>query len=202
MSRRHKKHPQFEIDYQFYFSQRHQFNFCGADIKSAYQIQYPNDPESLGNDEDGSPILWAIPYSKEGKIAKECFYRLDSEGKRLPCFEPELLVELLTCKAGVNLQIKIWAEGRAEYTLPLDELMEYVEHFKCPDWVLKAVENQKQKILKEWIDERKWKQHKFYQDAFTFHMGGALQDIKKESANPDPQVILGDDNSLQRTLND
>lgn len=179
MSRRHKKHPQFEIDYQFYLSQRYAFSFCGSDLKEVYKIQFPTDPEFFGVDEEGNQITWDFPYSENGKSAKECFYRLDSEGKRQPCREPQLLVEILTCKAGINLQIKIWAEGRAEYTLPLDELQEYINHYNCPDWVLKAVENQKTKILKEWAAEKKWEQHKFYLDAFTFHLGEVILENEK-----------------------
>ena len=182
MSRKNKNRTQFENDWQFYFTQRHHFIFSGSDIKDSYKIQFPGEPDIKTTDDEGKEITvpWTIPYSKQGKTAKECFYKLDSEGKRLPCSEPQLLVEILNCKASINLQIKIWAQSRAEYTLPLIELQEYMEHFKCPEWVLKAVEAQKTKILRQWGSERKWEQHGFYYDAMKYNMGEALEEISKQ----------------------
>src|SRR5580698_5521857 len=120
MSRKNK-HPEFERDYQFYFENRYRFTFAGSDIKSL--VQYPREAESTSLDDEGNMVTipFSFPYSELGKTAKHCFYKADSEGKKLPCSEPELLVELLTCKAGVNLQIKMWAEGRADCTLSLAE---------------------------------------------------------------------------------
>lgn len=128
--------PTFEKDYNFYLANRHAFDFSGSDIKAQYA--------SLVMDE-------------KGKTAKECFHKLDSEGKLLPCKEPELLLDLLKCKAAVNLQIKIWAESRAEYTLSLFELKEYLDHYQAPEWVLKAVEKQKVKIIRKWDNETRKK---------------------------------------------
>jgi len=96
----------------------------------------------------------------KGKSGKEVFYLIDSTGKNSPTREPELLNELLLCKASVNFQIKEWAKGRADGTLPKSELIgdggviewvngepihfkNYVEMFNLPDWVVEAVENQK-----------------------------------------------------------
>lgn len=141
--KKRKFKPQFERDYNFYLNNRDKFTFAGSDISKTYDIQY----------------------SEKGKTAKECFHRLDSEGKLLPCCEKELLLELLACKAAINLQIQIWAQSRAEYTLPLIELKEYMEYYQCPDWVLKAVEAQKVKIIRAMIKDGTHKQHAFYYNA-------------------------------------
>src|ERR1700679_1469064 len=182
MSRKNRAHKQFEIDYQFYFSHRYTFTFAGSDIKDSYKIQYPGELEKIVKDESGEEesIPWAIPYSEKGKTAKECFYKLDSEGKKFPCSEPQLLVEILNCKASINLQIKIWAQSRAEYTLPLFELQEYMAHYSCPDWVLKAVEAQKAKILRKWCEEKKHEQHGFFYSAILNNWGEALTEIAKD----------------------
>lgn len=171
--------PNFERDYSFYLNNRTVFTFAGTDTKKDYGIQFPGEPEPTELDDEGKEkkIPFAFPYDKDGLPAKHCFYYLDSEGKKNPCAEPELLNELLTCKASINLQIKMWAEGRAEYSLSLAELKEYMEHYKAPDWVLRAVENQKVKILKQWGAEKKHKEHEIYKRAFELHMGEALEEI-------------------------
>ncbi len=88
----------FERDYTFYLQNIDNFVFCGT----------------------VEPSFVAIPDSN-GKSAKECFMRIDSNGVNLPCNEPELLNRLLLCKASINFQIKQWAEGRSDGTLPLME---------------------------------------------------------------------------------
>lgn len=183
MSRKNRFHKQFETDYEFYFSNRHEFTFAGSDIKDSYKIQYPGDPLPIIIDDDGNNVegTWEIPYSEQGKTAKECFYKLDSEGKRLPCSEPKLLVEILNCKAAINLQIQIWAQSRAEYTMEFFELQEYTEHYKCPFWVLKAVEAQKLKIIREWISEKNWEKPGLYLYALKRHWHDALFEITKDS---------------------
>ncbi len=168
---RRKFKPNFEKDYNFYLNQRHAFTFAGSDLS----IQYP------------------IKFSEKGKTAKECFHKLDSEGKLLPCSEPQLLLELLTCKAAINLQIKLWAQSRAEYTLSLFELKEYMEHYQCPEWVLKAVENQKGRILDELVDSGKYKQHKFYSEAIALNLGEAFQNERlREEAAGDSSNSMGE----------
>jgi hypothetical protein len=128
--------PNFERDYEFYFSNKERFTFSGDDTKS--RVQYPKD---VGKFE--------ITYSPNGSTAKQCFYDLDSRGRCGFCSEPELLVQLLNCKASVNFHIKMWAEGRAEYTTSLSELEEMMQEYNAPYWVIKAVENQKIKLLKK-----------------------------------------------------
>lgn len=146
----------FERDYTFYLSNLENFNFCGTLNPRFEAISDPN-----------------------GLSAKEVFYYIQSEGKNKPCFEPELLNALLLCQAGINFQIKQWAEARAEGTLPLPEFSKnksiqkypnsdfsdiktlawvnfepvYFEdiqsQFGLPDWVIEAVENQKFKYYKQ-----------------------------------------------------
>jgi len=146
----------FERDYGFYLKNLNNFNFCGT----------------------LNPRFEAIKGEK-GLSAKEVFYLIQSEGKNKPCFEPELLNALLLCQAGVNFQIKQWAEARAEGTLTRVELskkdtkLEYPNQdfswsktlvwvnfepvyfediqtqYGLPDWVIDAVEKQKVKFYKQ-----------------------------------------------------
>lgn len=170
MSRKNRKgfSPQFERDYTFYLSNKDNFKFAGSDLKRDYAIQFPGEPEDPENP-------FRIPYSPDGKSAKVCFYQLDSEGKCKPCAEPQLLAEILTCKAAINLQIKTWAQSRAEWTLSKLELLEYLECYNAPDWVLKAVENQKLRILKQWAAEKKY-QSDLYKKTFEFHLGEIMEE--------------------------
>lgn len=165
--------PQFERDYQFYLAQKDTFTFSGSDTKSDFGIQFPGDSPKL--DEKGKEIPFSIPYSATGKNAKVCFLKLDSEGKCGPCSEPELLVELLNCKAAVNLQIKMWAQGRAEYTLPAIELQEYCDYYHAPEWVFKAVERQKDKIIRQWMQDKNSSVDK--KDTLYYHMAEAIEDL-------------------------
>jgi len=190
MSRRGKKSfsPQFERDYTFYLSNKDNFTFAGSDLKLQYRIQFPGEPEPIGKDEGGKDINvpFSIPYSATGKTAKVCFYSLDSEGKCKPCAEPQLLVEILTCKAAINLQIKIWSQSRAEYTLSKIELQEYLDHYQAPEWVFKAIENQKLKILKEWSAEKLYKSD-YYKRAYELHMGEFLEEMRGSGVILDPK---------------
>lgn len=141
----------YQRDYEFYLGNRHNFNFSGKT--------------------EITPIA-----DKKGKTAKEVFYMIDTHGKKknTPCCEPELLSELLKCKASVNLQIKMWAEARADGTLSGDEFygdgetLEWEEkivddkrevkaikkqsiakEYELPEWAIKAVELQKIAIMKK-----------------------------------------------------
>jgi hypothetical protein len=192
MSRRGSKRafsPQFERDYTFYLSNKDTFTFAGTNVKRDYGIQFPGEPEPIEKDDDGNDqvVPFSIPYSPTGKSAKVCFYQLDSEGKCKTCSEPELLMEILRCKSSINLQIKIWAQSRAEWTLAKFELQEYMEFYKAPDWVFKAIENQKLKILKEWAAEKKYESD-YYKRIFELHMGEFLEEMAGE--NQGSGVIL------------
>ena len=197
MSRRGRKgfSPQFERDYTFYLANKDTFTFAGTDVKRDFNIQFPGESEPMEVDDDGTlkPLPFTVPYSPTGKTAKVCFHQLDSVGKCKPCSEPELLVQLLTCKSSVNLNIKIWAQSRAEYTLSKEELKECLEFYNAPEWVFKAIENQKQKILKEWAAEKKYEQG-FYRQAFELHMGEILEEMAQGSGD-----ILGSNNSTSNS---
>jgi|ERR1700722_11630062 len=174
----------FERDYTFYLNNRTVFTFAGTNTKRDYGIQFPGEPDTG---------FFVFPYSEKGLDAKHCFYYLDSEGKKYPCSEPELLNQLLTCKASVNLHIRMWAESRAEYSLSLVELMEYMEQYKCPEWVFRAVENQKTKILKQWGIEKKYSEHQTYKTTFELHISEALVEIHgpiSRIIKPDKIIII------------
>ncbi|HEY5268569.1 MAG TPA: hypothetical protein VII94_05630 [Candidatus Saccharimonadales bacterium] len=196
MSRRGGKNkfsPQFERDYTFYLSNKYNFTFPGSYIKRDYGIQFDGDKEII--------IPFSIPFSNKGKSAKVCFFSLDSTGKSKPCSEPELLVEILTCKAAVNLQIKIWSQSRAECTISLSEIREYMDFYQAPDWVLKAIENQKLKIIKEWVAEKKYESN-YYKRILADHMVEFLKETSKEILRPD--VILDENKTynIQEINND
>lgn len=136
----------FERDYSFYLNNIQHFTFCGTMI----------------------PKFKAISEAT-GKTAKDVFYSIDSNGKNIPCREPELLDNLLLCKASVNFHIKQWAEGRVDGTLPYYELngdgnsLEWEmdddgnvvpvydnslsKKYGFPEWVIKAIEAQKIKLF-------------------------------------------------------
>jgi hypothetical protein len=138
----------FNRDYEFYLKNIDNFKFCGTH----------------------TPKFKAV-FDEKGNSAKEVFYNIDTYGKNIPTNEPELLDDLLLCKASVNFQIKQWAEARAEGTLSLSEfcgtgetpVLEWkivnneavpiyhtsiVAQYNLPDWVVKAVESQKAKFYK------------------------------------------------------
>lgn len=186
MSRRGRKSfsPQFERDYTFYLSNKDHFVFAGSDIKKDYGIQFPGEPELIEKDENGieKSVPFPISYSPTGKSAKVCFFQLDSTGKCKSCSEPQLLMEILRCKASINLQIKTWAQSRAEWTLSKFELLEYLEYYQAPEWVLKAIENQKLKILKEWAAEKKYELD-YYKRIFELHFAESLKEMSVDTAS-------------------
>lgn len=188
----------FERDFKFYLFNINNFSFAGSNIRRDYGIQFPNEkPQETINNETGEVVhlTFRIPYDENGKSAKDTFYKLDSQGKSSACREPQLLLDILICKAAVNLQIKQWAQGRAEYTLSLADLKEIINYYKCPEWVLKAVESQKSKILQQWCAGKKYKQHSFFIDAFKLHMGEALHTVNSEhsSTNPKSELVKVED---------
>lgn len=130
----------FERDYNWYMKYKNVFTFSGSDSYKRNVIE-----------------------SKNGKSAKECFYKHDSTGKVIPTNEPELLLSIFACKAGINFQIKQWAEGRADGTLPgiefsvsirdgekikREEILTIEEEYELLPWMVDAVENQKVKYYK------------------------------------------------------
>ena len=143
----------FNETYEFYHRNRRTFNFCGT----------------------LNPSFEAIPNG--GIDAKQVFFYIESNGVNKPTNEPQLLNELLLCKAGVNFQIKQWAESRLDGTLPFIELdyeyakllfpkaspcyiLEWVNgepikhldiktQYGLPNWVIDAVEGQVHKERKK-----------------------------------------------------
>lgn len=77
----------------------------------------------------------------------QAFYIIESKGYRnkISTTDSKKLKRILRTKAAINLQIKLWAEGRADGTLPLLEFQEILKEYKAPQWVFEAVENQKYK---------------------------------------------------------
>lgn len=67
--------------------------------------------------------------------------------ENVPCREPELLSELLMCKASVNFHIKMWADGMKREILFEKDLDEIQQSYGCPDWVTTAVKNQCKSLM-------------------------------------------------------
>ncbi len=110
-----KYSPNFERDYQFYLKNLDNFTFCGTLLPKHVAI-----------------------HNTKGVSAKEAFYQIESNGKNAPTFEPNLLNKLLLCKASVNFQIKQWAEGRADGTLPYSE---FNGDGNTLEWITKIVKH-------------------------------------------------------------
>lgn len=106
----------FERDWAFYVANAGEFDFCGK------AIEVESDPN--------------------GPDAKRAFQLFDSQGKAVPCREPELLKKVITAKGSVNLHIKEWAFGCYEGTFPPAELRRYLHSIDAPAWVEQAVKNQ------------------------------------------------------------
>lgn len=121
----------FEDDYNWFLSVLDIFNFDGVNY-------YYN--------KKGDDVI--ITDLNNGLTAKECFYLYDSQGKIIPCKEPDLLHKLLKTKGSVNLHIKMFAEDRAKGVLPKIEFMKIVDEFNVPLWFIDAVEKQKFKYYK------------------------------------------------------
>lgn len=119
----------FERDWSFYVETRDIFTFSGD-----YLAEYASE------------------YDPMGVTAKEAFHKYDSTGEKVPTREPVLLAEVFRCKASVNLHIKMWAQGVAEYTFP--DFYEYMEEIGAPEWVIEAVEKQSKKIAERRLEER------------------------------------------------
>ena len=121
----------FERDWQWYLENKDVFTFSGSPPKEI----------------------------KKGNkyTAKKAFYLYDSQGKLVETIEPELLQQIFKCKESINFHIRMWAEGRADGTLPGIEFSQrYVNtfnnsitdietEFNLLPWMVEAVEKQKSK---------------------------------------------------------
>lgn len=119
----HKKYKKgFEKDWNFYLLNKDKFNFHGGRV-----------PQIISDFEIG-------------KSAKEVFFRYDSEGKMLPCREPQLLLEIFACKVSINMHLNIWADGYTDVMIPVEELLqEFIG--VVPGWVEVSLRNQIRKKL-------------------------------------------------------
>lgn len=109
-----------------------------------------------------SPLYKPIfKYDKAASDGITAFVRYDStggkdeEGERIEILysrHPRIANALLRIKGGVNFQIKEWAAGMARgYTIPI-EIKDYLEEMGAPEWIFKACQRQKWKIL-DGLDE-------------------------------------------------
>lgn len=98
----------------------------------------------------GSTSTYEYLQSKEGLTPLQAFYIIETNGygSKFTTTDTEQLKRLLRTKAAINMQIKLWAEGRADGTLPLPELEEVLKEYNAPTWVFDAIENQKFKYYK------------------------------------------------------
>lgn len=116
-----------------------------------------------------------VLFDLKGISAREAFYKYDTHGKLLPTKHPNVLGAVLKAKGSLNFHIKMWAEDRAKGYLPgilfsfkvvslstvkffidkigIKEVRKMFDNtiekeLNLPDWVIKAVENQKVKFYK------------------------------------------------------
>lgn len=113
----------------------------------------------------GNDIDCTIVYNRSGLDSFRAFREYDEKGRRIiETKHPETLRRLIKTKASLTFQIKKWAEGRADGTLPgvlfsLRKMKEVYGHefdnggqidieteYNLPVWVVNAVETQKVKF--------------------------------------------------------
>jgi hypothetical protein len=126
----------FERDWNWYLKYKDVFNFDG--LKDYY--------DKKGNQR--------VIYSELGKSAKECFYQFDTNGKIISTNEPDLLYQIIKCKGSLNLNIKMWAEDWSNLLFFKFNLEEIKQEFELLDWQIKAIENQRDKILRNKVNEK------------------------------------------------
>ena len=117
----------FDRDYNWYLSVSDIFSFDGT--KDYYNKKG----------------IELIQFDKNGKTAKECFYLYDTNGVIKPTCEPDKLKTLLKTKGSINLHIKMYAQDRANCSLPGIEFQQMCKEWGAPEWCVKAVETQKMK---------------------------------------------------------
>ena len=141
-----KYNKNFIRDYEFYLKNINVFTFSGGITKD-------------------------FVYSESGYSAKDCFYIFDSQGKKSPCKEIDLLYSLLNCKAAVNLQIKVWAEAIGSGDDLFADLLFDILEFDPPDWVLQALINKAKKIINNKLNKTKFDLfNDIYMDKINFDL--------------------------------
>lgn len=114
-------------DFDFFKRNKDKYNFSGRDVTKEVDILY----------------------SIDGDSAFECFKKYDTNGvKNFETSEPELLKDIINCKASINLHIRMYAQSMVEGTLFEFELQEISDNIKAPPWFIKSVINQSVKIIK------------------------------------------------------
>ena len=106
----------FERDYNFYLRNIGKFSFIGSNIS---HLRPPLGDSSV----------------------KEAFHTYDSRGKLIPCEDPELFLELMFFKKGLNFWIKYWAEGFKDIQESISYYLDILEG-DIPEWVYVSFENQ------------------------------------------------------------
>ena len=118
--KRFKKSQQRDFD--FFMKNRHKFTFSGVDLSLVPKGEYS---------------------------VFDCFILWDTQGKLLPCENPELLRQIMVCKKSVNFHIKMWVEGYDDMGMPISEYLK--EFIDPPEWVYKSFRGQlKRKFLKRY----------------------------------------------------
>jgi len=113
---RKKYSPNFERDYNFYLKNIDKFDFIGSDVK---KFRPPEGSNSV----------------------KKTFHIFDSQGKLIPCEDPDLFLKILKFKKGLNFWIKQWAEGFFDLGENMDWYLKDLEG-EIPDWVYESFSNQ------------------------------------------------------------
>ena len=83
----------FNDNFKWFIKNRHVFSFSGSAVTPA-------------------------TFNIKGVDGKQAFFVKESQGKDIPTKHPRMLESLNNTKASITLQIKQWAEGRADGTLP------------------------------------------------------------------------------------
>lgn len=85
----------------------------------------------------------AINHNLNGCNGFIAYFKNESTGQIPPTRHPNILNTLFTVKASLNFQINEWAEDRASGLLPRICFDDIVKELQLPEWVVRAVENQK-----------------------------------------------------------
>ena len=81
-------------------------------------------------------------------MPEQCFWFYDCMGEKLPCNNPKLLEEIISCKKSVNFHIKQYAEGFQDFCEPITYYLDLFGDNR-PDWIELSLRNQVKKILTE-----------------------------------------------------
>lgn len=123
----------FIRDVKWYWRHRRRYDFDGA-------TEYYTKKGEL-----------IIQYDRNGVDGVKAFWLYDSQGKVKPTKHPNILKALLKTKGSINLHIKMYAEDRANGLFPLIEFRGLCIKLGAPDWFRRAVEAQKDRILRHGV---------------------------------------------------